>query len=206
MHFKSSISILNSIWGPWTKSFISLVRTISRTIYRDPLATIKTERQTWLAEQYIFFVAANVPRSINIEEFINKTVNDPVLSRVIKAIEENKRPNMGEFKSSSKVWDGLAVFQSNLTMRGNRILVPQSLRKIVVSCQLTSSQSSPAPIMSKEFPENPCKYLAIDIHGPLSNGSYLIMLIDEQSKFSVVEEVKSMASQNVLPWLDETFN
>ena len=149
-----------------------------------------------------------------------------------------------EFKPCSKIWDVMSVFQSNLILRGNRILVPQSLRKRVVSlaheghqgmektkrlirervwfpgidaeveeavkqckpCQLTSSQSSPAPIMSSEFPENPWENVAIDFHGPLNNGSYLMVLIDEHSKFPIVEEVKSTASQHVLPRLDETFS
>ena len=60
--------------------------------------------------------------------------------------------------------------------------------------------------MSSEFPENPWENLAIDFHGPLNNGSYLVVIIDEHSKFPVFEEVKSTATQHALTGLDETFS
>ena len=50
------------------------------------------------------------------------------------------------------------------------------------ACQLTGGQSNPMPIASSEFPSNPWEVLAIDFHGPMSDGSELMVVIDEHSK------------------------
>ena len=74
------------------------------------------------------------------------------------------------------------------------------------ACQLTSGQSNPMPIASSDFPSNPWEVLAIDFHGPMRDGSELMVLIDEHSKFPVIVEVKSTASIHVLPKLDSIFS
>ena len=51
---------------------------------------------------------------------------------------------------------------------------------------------------------NTWEVLAIDFHGPMSDESELMVLIDEPSKF--LAEVKSTASIHVLPKLDSIFS
>lgn len=74
------------------------------------------------------------------------------------------------------------------------------------ACCLASSGSKPVPLMMTDPPERVWQRLAMDFHGPLSNGHELLCVIDELSKFPVVLEVNSTAAQYVLPKLDSLFS
>jgi hypothetical protein len=48
--------------------------------------------------------------------------------------------------------------------------------------------------------------LSLDFHGPLPTGEYLLVLIDDYSRFPVVEIINSVSAATVLPVLDKLFS
>jgi hypothetical protein len=54
--------------------------------------------------------------------------------------------------------------------------------------------------------EGPWQSLALDFYGPLDEGSYLLVIIDEYSRYVVVKEVKTASAMYVLPELHETLS
>lgn len=56
-----------------------------------------------------------------------------------------------------------------------------------------------------KLPERPWAEVAIDLHGPFQSGKYLLVIIDEQSRFPVVEVVRSTSAEQILPRLRKTF-
>ena len=47
--------------------------------------------------------------------------------------------------------------------------------------------------------------LSFDFCGPLSSGQYLLVMIDEYSRFPVVEVLRSTAAETVIPVVDKVF-
>ena len=54
-------------------------------------------------------------------------------------------------------------------------------------------------------PKAPWKELAIDFLGPLPSGDYLIVVIDEYSRFPEIEIVTSNSARSTIPKLDAIF-
>ena len=71
---------------------------------------------------------------------------------------------------------------------------------------MASGCSKPVPIVSTVFPPKAWSQLAVDFHGPLSDGQELMVVIDEHSKFPVVSVVKSTAAHHVIPELSKVFS
>lgn len=74
-----------------------------------------------------------------------------------------------------------------------------------LACQLNSS-SQAQPLNMTQMPEKAWDYLAIDFYGPLPNGKELLVIMDECSRFPIVEEVNTTSSEHVLPKLDSAFS
>ena len=62
------------------------------------------------------------------------------------------------------------------------------------------------PLLPTTMPRKPWTCLAMDFYGPLPNNNELLVVVDEFSRFSVVEEVKSTGAEHVLPQLDKIFS
>ncbi len=56
-----------------------------------------------------------------------------------------------------------------------------------------------------ETPDGPWQKLSGDFYGPLRNGSYLLVLLDDGSKFPIVRKVSSTAWNKVIPILNSVF-
>lgn len=50
------------------------------------------------------------------------------------------------------------------------------------------------------------QHLAADFHGPLPDGHYFMIVIDEYSRFPIFKLIKSTAARNVIPVLSEIFH
>lgn len=74
-----------------------------------------------------------------------------------------------------------------------------------VPCQACDERSHQEPLSMTKLPERPWAEVAIDLHGPLQSGKYLLVIIDEQSRFPVVEVVRSTSAEQILPRLRKTF-
>ena len=55
------------------------------------------------------------------------------------------------------------------------------------------------------LPSGPWKLLAMDFLGPFPSGDYLLVVIDEYSRFPEVEIVKSTSAKSVITRLDAIF-
>ena len=56
------------------------------------------------------------------------------------------------------------------------------------------------------MPSRAWKELVMDFFGPIPNGNELMVILDEFSRFPVVEEVKTTAAEYVLPKMDDVFS
>ena len=84
-----------------------------------------------LAEDYVNFVCTNaVPKTMSLEEIKQETKEDVELQAVIKAVETDQW-NSPEVQPYKKLNDELSVY-NGLVLRGNRIVIPVSLRSKAV--------------------------------------------------------------------------
>ena len=60
--------------------------------------------------------------------------------------------------------------------------------------------------MMSELPTAPWENIAVDYHGPLASGDYLLVVIDEYSRFPFVEISKSTSAKSTIPKLDKIFS
>ena len=56
-----------------------------------------------------------------------------------------------------------------------------------------------------ELPDGPWEKLSTDFHGPLPSGHYLLVIIDQYSRYPVVEIVKSTSAKATIPIYDKIF-
>ena len=72
------------------------------------------------------------------------------------------------------------------------------------SCQLTSSQETPPPIITEELCQKPWSKLNLDF-GSFPGGRTTAVIVDSHSKYPIVEVTVSTAFSNVAPVLENTF-
>ena len=73
-----------------------------------------------------------------------------------------------------------------------------------MSCQAnTREPRSREPLKMSEMPQGPWQNLSADFCGPLESGDYLFVITDEYSRYPVVEIVKSVSANTVIPVLDK---
>jgi transposase InsO family protein len=54
-----------------------------------------------------------------------------------------------------------------------------------------------------DLPSGPWKNISADFCGPLENGDYLLVTVDEYSRYPIVEIVKSVSANTVIPVMDK---
>ncbi|XP_062571293.1 uncharacterized protein K02A2.6-like [Saccostrea cucullata] len=75
------------------------------------------------------------------------------------------------------------------------------------ACQLlTPEHHTMEPLKMSELPGGPWENLSIDFCGPLPSVDYLFVIIDEYSRYPVVEIVKSVSAKSVIPVLDKVIS
>ena len=75
-----------------------------------------------------------------------------------------------------------------------------------LACQAnTPSTHKAEPLNMSPCPEAEWTDLSADFYGPLPTGEYLLVLIDEYSRFPIVEIIHSTSSAAVIPALDKIF-
>ena len=72
-------------------------------------------------------------------------------------------------------------------------------------CQSSIPKSSREPLQMTPLPDGPWKEVAVDFTGPFAGGEYLLVVIDEYSRFPEVEIVYSTSANAVIPKLDAIF-
>ncbi|KAI8514170.1 hypothetical protein Bbelb_084940 [Branchiostoma belcheri] len=74
-----------------------------------------------------------------------------------------------------------------------------------LACQATTKTPTAVPLQPTVMPEHPWSELCADFWGPLPSGDYLLVVIDEHSRYPVVEHLRSTSAQAVIPVLDKIF-
>ncbi|XP_052806251.1 uncharacterized protein K02A2.6-like [Mya arenaria] len=73
-----------------------------------------------------------------------------------------------------------------------------------LACQAnTKEPRSREPLRMSEMPSGPWMNLSADFCGPLQTGDYLLVTVDEYSRYPIVEIVKSVSANTVIPVLDK---
>ena len=55
------------------------------------------------------------------------------------------------------------------------------------------------------LPKGPWKNISLDFCGPLPSGNYLVVIVDEYSRFPVVETTRNLATEKIIPIIDNIF-
>ena len=68
--------------------------------------------------------------------------------------------------------------------------VDNLVEKTVKACQATTTlPKQREPLIMSEMPEKPWTRLSADFYGPIPSGEYLLVLVDEHSRYPIVEIV-----------------
>ena len=79
--------------------------------------------------------------------------------------------------------------------------------KNCASCQaLAPAFRSIEPYKMSELPSGPWENISIDFCGPLPSGNYLFVMVDEYSRYPIVEIVKSVSARSTIPILDKVIS
>ena len=75
-----------------------------------------------------------------------------------------------------------------------------------VACQSATHSNSREPLQMTPLPDNAWEELSMDFCGPFPSGDYLLVVIDNYSRYPVVEIIKSTSARAVIPKLDKIFS
>ena len=75
--------------------------------------------------------------------------------------------------------------------------------KECVPCQASVLTYTKEPLKMSTLPPRPWSEISVDFYGPVPSGEYLIVVIDDFSRFPIVEIIHSTSSRAVIPCLDK---
>ena len=99
-----------------------------------------------------------------------------------------------------------ALLRETIWFPGLDRQVEQAVRECL-SCQAAtrSNTSNQAPLMMTNLPNGPWEEVSADFHGPLASGDYLLVIVDDFSRFPEVEIISSLSAKAVIPKFDAIF-
>ena len=74
-----------------------------------------------------------------------------------------------------------------------------------IPCQAATPEKKREPLNMSSLPDGPWEKVAVDFCGPMPTGEYLLVLMDEYSRFPIVEIIKSVSASTTVPKLDKIF-
>lgn len=85
-------------------------------------------------------------------------------------------------------------------------LVEQAVQECL-PCQAATRtyRSVKAPLEMTKIPDHPWEEVSADFYGPLSTGEYLLVVVDDNSRFPEVEIISSLSTKTVIPKFDAMF-
>ena len=72
-------------------------------------------------------------------------------------------------------------------------------------CQANTPKQMVEPLRMSNLPSSPWRGVSIDFCGPYPTGEYLMVIIDNFSRFPIVELIRSTAASSTVPHLDKIF-
>ena len=87
---------------------------------------------------------------------------------------------------------------------GIDVLVEKRVKRCM-ACQVSTHlpESSMEPLKMSKLPEGPWQHVDFDFCGPFPSGDYLLVAIDEYSRFPEVEITRSTSAYSTIPKLDK---
>ena len=77
--------------------------------------------------------------------------------------------------------------------------------KDCIPCLASVAANSREPLRMSELPDGPWDKVSADFHGPLPSGHLLLVVIDQYSRYPVVEIIKSTSASASIPMFDKIF-
>ncbi|XP_056132034.1 uncharacterized protein K02A2.6-like [Lampris incognitus] len=75
-----------------------------------------------------------------------------------------------------------------------------------IPCQAVLPNHMQEPLRMFELPSSPWEKVGVDFCGPFPSGDYLLVVIDEYSRYPEVEVLQSMSARATIPKLDKIFS
>lgn len=221
---------------------------------RHPAAnTAKSSREQQIAEEFVNYLTdKSIPKAMTLEQVINETSTDALLQDVIKAIKSNRWYHVASqlsqneqkmFTLMEKISYELSVTEDGILLKGNKIVLPQSLQKQAIDlahsghqgrtktiallrektwfpqmskavenavknclpCQIATPTTTREPVQMSQLPNRIWSELSADF-AHLPNGEQLLIIIDEYSRYPVIDILKSTSAFNLIPKLDKIFS
>ncbi|XP_064469786.1 uncharacterized protein K02A2.6-like [Ornithodoros turicata] len=214
---------------------------LSRNVVED------NELKETAVEEYVNHIAQQAcPKALTLELIEEATKNDAILSKLSEVLQTKPCSNSSwtqEISPFKAIANELSVTAKGAILRGNRLVIPESLQKKVIQlahrghmgirktkqllrekvwfkgidravenavktcipCQAVVQENIRTPIIMTKLPEGPWQNLALDFAGPFPDGQYLLVLVDEYSRFPVIRTLKSLDTDRVTKALRDIF-
>jgi hypothetical protein len=78
--------------------------------------------------------------------------------------------------------------------------------KSCIPCLASTPKSTFEPLQMSELPSNVWEKLSIVFCEPFPSGYHLMVIIDEYSRYPVVDTLTRLTAKSVIPLLDKTFS
>ena len=75
-----------------------------------------------------------------------------------------------------------------------------------IPCQASTPIKMCEPLQMTNLPEGPWQNISVDFCGPFPSGDYLLVPMDDYSRYPEVEILKSTSSKSTIPKLDKIFS
>ena len=82
----------------------------------------------------------------------------------------------------------------------------ESIVKNCLACQANTLVTQSEPLRMSELPEAPWHNICADFYGPFQTDEYLLVIIDKYTRYPVVEMVRAVSANTVIPVLDKLFS
>ena len=75
-----------------------------------------------------------------------------------------------------------------------------------MACQANTPETHNEPLKMSELPDTVWQDVSADFYGPLPTGEHLLVIVDEYSRYPVVEVMHSTSANSVIPVMDKIFS
>jgi hypothetical protein len=131
-----------------------------------------------------------------------KTEHDASLLRVLKRLKTvglTANEKNGEFSKVFRFFNSL-FFGYHFSKDG--ISIQRSkVEALKIACEFEINTDNKAVELSK-MPDTPWEELSCDFYGPLKNGKYVFVMIDDHSRYPIAKTISSTSAKKVTPLLD----
>ena len=78
--------------------------------------------------------------------------------------------------------------------------------KNCLECQSCVADHTRPPVLMSQLPEKCWSHLSADFKGPLNDGTYILVIMDDYSRYPVVEFTDTLKATSVIPIFDKVLS